>query len=268
MILTLYFTKDESTFNPESLRSVLSQVNVKQKVYVVSASPLNLSKYDFELTNIVVPTRKSWPVPIRVAHSFNTALKLSQENIYEYDYLFKVDGDVVLPPDYLAYLTSSKPIVAGFGPALLISTRFFKCALRETYPINYCDDGYILALAIAIGSWPIPYYDPSKIGIPEIRTQTDREYIYGIEYYKWGTPLPLLIILPLTRVYLKMLNKLEKTQKKELKAYIWNITGYIHAVINKENKYWFHKRYSRMRLLHLYHGMLKALKNYRGVQLV
>ncbi len=55
MILTLYFTKDESTFNPRSLKSVLDQVGVEQRVYVVSASPIDLKKHGFNLENIVVP---------------------------------------------------------------------------------------------------------------------------------------------------------------------------------------------------------------------
>ena len=34
-ILTPYFTKDESTFNPRSLENVLNQAGVEQKIYGV-----------------------------------------------------------------------------------------------------------------------------------------------------------------------------------------------------------------------------------------
>ena len=257
MILTLYFTKDESTFNPQSLENVLKQVGVEQKIYVVSASPIDLKRYGFNVGNIVVPTKSSWPVPVRVGFSFNAALRLIKEDISKYNYLFKVDGDVILPSDYLASLLKLKPLVAGYGPAMLISTKFFRAVLKGVYPMNYCDDGYILAAAISIGTWPILHV--KDIEVPEAVALPQREYIYGVEYYKWGMPLPLLVLHPLTRVYLKAAGRMKKTQKKTLSSYLWNIVGYVHATINKEERYWFHKKYGRMRMLHLYHSLLSQL---------
>uniref|UniRef100_A0A7C4FHZ3 Glycosyltransferase family 2 protein n=1 Tax=Ignisphaera aggregans TaxID=334771 RepID=A0A7C4FHZ3_9CREN len=258
MILTLYFTKDESTFNFCSLKSVVSQEGVTQKVYVVSASPINLRKYGFNLTNIVVPTKQSWPIPIRIGFSFNAALKLIKEDISKYSYLFKVDGDVVLPKDYLMRLIASKPLIAGYGPAMLLSTKFFKVILGGRYPINYCDDGYIIAVAIAKGIWP-KLHD-SKIEIPQVRTIPLREYMYGIEYYKWGMPLPFLILHILTRIYLRVTKKMKETQEKSFRAYLWNIVGYIHASINKKRRYYFHREYGRMRILHIYRS-IQALRS-------
>jgi hypothetical protein len=258
MILTLYFTKDESTFNPRSLESVINQVGVVQKIYVVSASPIDLGRYGFETSNIVIPVKQSWPVPVRVGFSFNMALRLTGEDVSRYEYLFKVDGDVVLPRDYLKSIISLNPLLAGYGQAMLISTKFFRVVLKGVYPMNYCDDSYIMAVAIARGIWPIlPYKD---IDMPKASTLPQREYLYGVEYYKWGMPLPLLILHPLTRIYLKATGKMKKTQRKELKAYMWNLVGYIHASINREEKYWFHRDYGRMRILHLYHSLLSQLK--------
>jgi len=258
MILTLYFTKDESTFNPRSLESVINQVGVVQKIYVVSASPIDLGRYGFETSNIVIPVKQSWPVPVRVGFSFNMALRLTGEDVSRYEYLFKVDGDVVLPRDYLKSIISLNPLLAGYGQAMLISTKFFRVVLKGVYPMNYCDDSYIMAAAIARGIWPIlPYKD---IDTPKAPTLPQREYLYGVEYYKWGMPLPLLILHPLTRIYLKATGKMKKTQRKELKAYMWNLVGYIHASINREEKYWFHRDYGRMRILHLYHSLLSQLK--------
>jgi hypothetical protein len=95
MILTLYFTKDESTFNPRSLESVINQIGVVQKIYVISASPIDLKKYGFETPNIVIPVKQSWPVPVRVSSSLNMALKLTGEDVGRYSYLFKVNGDAI-----------------------------------------------------------------------------------------------------------------------------------------------------------------------------
>jgi hypothetical protein len=257
MILTFYFTKDESTFNPRSLKSVVGQGGVAQKIYIVSASPINLKKYGFGLQNIVVPTRQSWPVPVRVGFSFNVALRLSGENLVYYDYLFKVDGDAVLPSDYLSTLLSLKPLVAGYGPAMLISSKFFRAVLGGVYPINYCDDGFIIAAAIARGIWPVLHH--KDIDVPDAPTLPQREYIYGEEYYKWGMPLPLILIHSLSRIYLRASGKMKKTQRKELKAYLWNMAGYIHAFLNKEKRYRFHRDYGKMRILQLYHSFIKQM---------
>jgi len=79
---------------------------------------------------------------VRVGFSFNVALKLVKEDISKYSYLFKVDGDAILPSDYLASLMKSKPLVAGYGPAMLISTKFFRAVLKGVCSMNYCDDNF------------------------------------------------------------------------------------------------------------------------------
>jgi hypothetical protein len=261
MILTLYFTKDESSFNPYSLRSVINQEGVIQEIYVVSASPIDLGKYGFNIPDIVVPTKQSWPVPVRVGFSFNVALKLINKNLNNYDYIFKVDGDVILPKDYLKNIINSKPLIAGYGPSMLISTKFFMVILRNKYPINYCDDGYIIAVAIAKGIWP--QTDIKDMKIPQVVTISSREYIYGVEYYKWGMSLPFLLIHPITRIYLKLTRKIKEVQKKSFSAYLWNIVGYLHAALNRERRYYFHREYSRMRILYTYHT-LQSLRGLKG----
>lgn len=255
-VLTLYFTRDETTFNYESLRSVMDQINVDQSIYLVSARPIRLERYGIRVPNIVVRTKQSWPVPIKIGFSFNVALLKISENIEQYDYIFKVDGDAVLPRDYLYNLISQRPHVAGIGPALLISFVFFKKLMKNKYPINYCDDGYIFALAISNGIWPLRYKGIGDIKIPPIVTLADREYIYGMEYYKWGLPLILLIILPLTRIYLRATGRMKPYQQKSLKAFLYNIVGYIHALIHGEKKYGFHCKYGKMRIIHLYRELM------------
>ncbi|MEM2009934.1 MAG: hypothetical protein QXV51_03720 [Thermosphaera sp.] len=258
-ILTLYFTKDESTFNPQSLKSVMKQESVYQDVFVVSASPIPLGEYNFQVQNIVIPTRSSWPVPVKVAYSFNAALLITDIEVDDYDYIFKVDGDVILPQDYVKNLVSRKPLVAGMGPAMLISTSFFKKFLKKKYPINYCDDGYILAMAISKGIWPITYDGVGKINMPKILTLKDREFIYGIEYYKWGMPFFLLLILPITRIYLRLMKAMKPYQYKELKAFLFNVAGYLYALSHGLRKYEFNYDYGKMRLTHLYHSFKSIL---------
>ncbi|MEM1596022.1 MAG: hypothetical protein QXS24_02590 [Desulfurococcaceae archaeon] len=252
-VLTLYFTRDKLTFNPRSLESVVNQMNVSQDIYVISAEPIDLWNYGFRISNVVIPTKSTWPVPIKIGYSFNAALVKINKEIDRYDYVFKVDGDVILPKDYLINLASRKPHVAGIGPALLISTVFFKKLMKNKYPVTYCDDGFIFALAISKGVWPLHYTGGGDVIIPPIITLKDREYIYGVEYYKWGLPPILLVIHPITRIYLKITRKMKEYQRKNLRAYLYNAVGYVHALIHNVKKYEFSREYGKMRIIHLYH---------------
>lgn len=255
-VLTLYFTKNERTFNPSNFRTVLQQEGVDQDIYVVSAEPVNIGRHGFSVPNIVVPTRQSWPVPVRIGYSFNAALAVLKHQFSvspeSYDYIFKVDGDVSLPPDYLRNLVAKGAPVAGFGPAMLISTGFFYRVLGGKYPVNHCDDGYLLAVNIAFTGRVARYTGTGELSIPEVGVDREREFAYGVEYYKWGVPAPLLLVLPVTRVYLRVLRKMKKYQEKPLVAYLYNYSGYLHAVLRGYRKYSFHRAYSKMRVKQLF----------------
>lgn len=258
-VLTLYFTRDESTFSEMNLRSVIDQIGVSQDIYVISARPIDLYKRGFRLLNIVISTKTSWPIPLRIAYSFNAAIYLLSRmgiDIDKYEYLFKVDGDVYLPLDYLYNLISQRQLVGGFGAAMLISTKFYRYFLGGRYPINYCDDGYILAYSIAVSGQIAIYRGKGSVEIPRVEVVEDREFLYGMEYYKWGLPFFLLIVLPFTRIYLKITRRMKRYQEKPLISYLHNFAGYVRAFINRDKKYRFHRDYAKMRVLHLYHRLI------------
>jgi len=226
-LLTLFLTRDASTFNRGNYLRVLRQRNVVQDVYVVSAEPLPVEN------NIVVRVPQHLPVPIRVGLSINIALK--RFDLDRYTHIFKVDGDVTLPLDYCENLLKKGAPVAGRGAALLISVRFFREALKGKYPVNYCDDGYISALSIALGYWPPEYSGEGPLVIPIVR-QRLREYAYGVEYYKWGFPFPLYAPL----VFL--------LGRKDLASIVHNVAGYLHASFSGEGRYEWWRSYRRFRL--------------------
>lgn len=258
-VLTLYLTRDVSTFNLENFRSVCNQVFVKQDIYVVSADPIRLEGLALPVRNLVVPVKSTWPVQIRVAYSFNVALLLLRKrgiSLEDFDYIFKVDGDVRLPEDYLYNLISQKPLAGGFGAALLMSTKFFKHILGGRYPINYCDDGYIIAYAIALSGWIANYTGKGSIEIPLVATIPEREFVYGIEYYRWGLPIPILILLPISRIYLKITKRMKKHQVKPIRSYAYNFAGYLRAALLNIKKYEFHRNYKIMRLWNLYYKII------------
>ncbi|MEM4436868.1 MAG: hypothetical protein QXO22_07990, partial [Thermosphaera sp.] len=93
-------------------------------------------------------------------------------------------------------------------------------------------------------------------------TLKDREFIYGIEYYKWGMPFFLLFILPITRIYLRLMKAMKPYQYKELKAFLFNVVGYVYALSYGLRRYEFNRDYGRMRLIHLYHSFKSILSSH------
>jgi hypothetical protein len=252
-ILTLYICKDYSHFKWHNFANVLFQRNIQQDIFIVSAEPI-LIKGIQKVHNIVIPVRLEWPLPIRVAYSINAAIRLLRSKfgvkLQDYHYIFKVDSDVMLPFDYLENLILKHSPVAGIGAALLISVPFFLIKLKGRYPINYCDDGYVGALSLSMGVWPPSYNGFGKIYIVHTPVHNnylhEREYAYGIEYYKWGLPLVILIM---------------RVCEKGFRSILTNITGYLRATLYREDKYHFHRSYSKIRTRYFAENIIKRLSS-------
>ncbi|MEM0345921.1 MAG: hypothetical protein QW189_08395 [Thermofilaceae archaeon] len=239
-ILTLFLTRDASTFVRENYERVRKQIGVVQDVYVVSASPVPVEN------NIVVPVPQSFPLPIRIGVSINKALE--RIGTRGYTHIFKVDSDVKLPPDYLANLLSKGKPVAGRGGALLISMGFLRKILGGKYPVNYCDDGYVAAVSVAHGWWP-PEYDGESHPLYPVIHQHLREYAYGYEYYKWGLPLSLFILIAPV---------LLATGQRDLRSLMCNIAGYLSALLRGEKRYPWWRSYAHYRVKHFVQRAARA----------
>lgn len=228
----------------ENYERVRKQVGVVQDIYVVSAQPVPVEN------NIVVPVPQSFPLPVRIGVSINNALR--RIGIEGYTHIFKVDSDAELPPDYLAGLLSAGKPIAGRGVALLISTEFFRKFLKSKYPVSYCDDGYIAAVSIAYGWWPPEYM--GHFEFPVIH-QPMREYTYGREYYKWGLPLPLFILIS---------PKLLATKRRDIRSLVCNLSGYLSAALAREARYEWWRRYAYFRTKHFVEKALRGTIKLRG----
>lgn len=241
-VLTLFLTKDASTFVRENYEGVKRQVGVKQEVYVVSAAPVPVEN------NIVIPVPQRFPLPLRIGVTINKALK--RFDLSGYTHVFKVDSDVKLPPDYLADLLSKEVPVAGRGVALLVSVNFLQRCLKGKYPVNYCDDGYISAVSIARGLWPPEYSGRSPFRFP-VAHQPFREFMYGREYYKWGLPLSILLLISPV---------LLARRQRDLKSAVCNLAGYLSAAVNRERRYPWWKNYAYYRTKHFACRLFRPLK--------
>jgi len=258
-VLMLYLCKDQASFNHAKFLSAKKQEGIDKKIFIISARPIVA-----DAPNIVVPTRKEWPLPVRIGFSINVALRIINDNygtrLRDFDYIFKVDCDVALPKDYVLFLISRKAPVGGIGAALLISVPFFIKALKAKYPISHCDDGYIFALSVSKGIWPESYHAENLL-VPPVIFDYKREFAYGVEYYKWGlSPVMLLMVLILSRFV-----GLRPHEKRSIKAHIHNIAGYMWAFLHRVEKYHFWRDYRRMRNRHFAEKVLKLVFYFAGM---
>ncbi|MEM3365320.1 MAG: hypothetical protein QXQ64_01390 [Candidatus Bathyarchaeia archaeon] len=231
-ILSIFLTRDETTFLEENYKNVERQKGVHQNIYLVSAKPIGNHK-----NNFVVNVPSDLPIPFRIGISIRTLLR--KIDLLSYTHIFKVDGDIKLPLDYLSNLLDKGGCVAGIGSALLISVSFFIERMMGAYPLNYCDDGYVLAFgASTLGVFP-PSYDGNGI-IETLPNPISKniEYFYGTEYYKFGLPLKILLM---NKLLFMLKNPIEG-----LKSLIYCISGYISAIVNREKRYEWCKNYSKV----------------------
>ena len=180
------------------------------------------------------------PVPIRVGLSLNLALK--RISLHGYSHIFKVDGDVELPEDYLANLLAKSSPVAGAGCAFVIRRDFFE-KVFGVYPINLCDDGYILAKATAFMGKIPPVYDGEKCNLRfSFSSNFSRIFYYGIEHYKWGDYLLVIVLNHLVSVF-----KRKESPLVVLKRMVFYATGFIYARLKNVRKYEWAESYRKVR---------------------
>ncbi|MEM3695961.1 MAG: glycosyltransferase family A protein [Candidatus Bathyarchaeia archaeon] len=247
-VLTLYITKD--TIDQKCYDSVLKQKGVRQDVIVVSAKKIEVSN------NFVVEVPQSYPLPVRVGLSINRALKVYW-NCEKYDYLFKVDGDVLLPQDYLLNLMSKNKPIVGAGCAMLIEAEFFKTQFGSKWAVTYADDEYMKAYAFAMG-FINELWEKDDLGISfKYRPPLSRAYIYGKEYYKYGAPIWFMCL----RVIASIRNRIKKLATCiPISHSIYSFGGYVSMLGTK--KYEWHDDYAR-RLTKLYfQKFISKIKRY------
>jgi len=189
-ILTLYLAKD--SIDEICYNSVMKQQSVDQDIIVISTVKISIPN------NFVVEIPQNFPLPVRVAISINRAIEVIKKK--KYDYLFKVDNDVILPPDYLINLISKKPII-GPGPAMVLDFHFFEKYYGCKWPLSFCDDTYMKAYAFAKGFIEDLWEKNIKIRlIGEWKPSKFRSYIYGKEYHKFGFPIFYMVLIVLASI--------------------------------------------------------------------
>lgn len=250
-VLTVYMAKD--VINEKCYNSVLRQEGVKQDIIVISAKKIEVAN------NFVADVPQEYPLPIRVGLSINRALPVYWDK-KKYDYFFKVDNDVLLPPDYLLDLISKNKPIIGPGNAMLIEAGFFKNQFGSRWAITYSDDEYMKACAFAMGF--IEQLWEKDLNLDSVyRPSLSREYMYGKEYYKFGIPLWFMLVRLIASIknYFK-----RRTDRIPITMSIYSIGGYISALATK--KYQWHNTFSkRWTMMHLRRFVSKLRRYLKAV---
>lgn len=224
-----------------TVQSIISQSVAVSKIIVVIGSEAlyrRLLTMKLERTEYVyVKPDFSQPLGIRVGTALNTVL--SRESLKEFDYILKVDAEIVLPKNFVAENLREKPdFIASGGTAMLFKVQPFLTAggkypvtpeLDDTYlSLQYLSHGYI------VKRWVCP---------PEIKARARGHHNFkhhvrvGIEWYKLGyEPIHVLFALqPLfqdifegklrmelfLRVYSYFLAAVKRTKRYEFAPWIF-----------------------------------------------
>ena len=243
-VLSLYITKD--SVNKRCYESVLTQIGVEQDLVVVSAKRVN------GLNNFVVEVSEDDPLPVRVGSSINKALAKFWDH-GKYDYFFKVDGDVFVPPNFICEMIAMKEEIVGPGCAILIEAGFFEKHFKSRWAVCYCDDMYMKAYAFSKGMIETVWEEKSMIEA-DYDYPNVRRYLYGKEYYKFGAPLWYVILILLVSI----INSIRKMKHRVSAIGSLNLLGgYLSAVGTK--RYRWKKDFAR-RITQLYfRKVLRAL---------
>jgi hypothetical protein len=122
----------------------------------------------------------------RVARALNAGLDLI--NLEEFDYLLRIDADIVLPSRFVEEnLKLRADLVGTAGFALLIRVRPFVSLLHERFKEVCAEDSYVRYIFMQNGystmSWKLPPKLLRKSGKPHSWRYF---YVRGLEMYKVG----------------------------------------------------------------------------------
>jgi len=220
-------------FPLRSLDSLLNQTVKPSKIIVISGS-LRLREYlrknlslkgSTRLEILYVKPNTQEHVGVRVGKAINAALE--NEKLELYDYILKMDSDVVLHPRCLELCIKKDSDLIGLGPFMLIKTKPFTELLSGRWPETPADDSFVRLLFVARGlrvePKPSCAYEARKGGAQG----TWRYYFYrGIDDYRTG-----INPISMGRIVVKLIIG----RRSLLPAF--TLLGYLVAILSRQKRF-------------------------------
>jgi glycosyltransferase involved in cell wall biosynthesis len=219
------------------LRLLLSQ-SLRPELIIVVVGSSSLAKF---LTNslsieedlsekvkvIYVKPELTEHVGVRVGKAINHAL--NNIDLHRYDFLLKIDADVVMPLNYLESCLKLRADLVGLGPFMLVKMEPFLKLLGGRWPEVPTDDAYVMmrfkAAGLRIAPWPEGLVLKRKAG------GSWRYYYYrGIYDLKIGFD-------PIEEFF----SVISLMMHRRTLLPIFTLTGYLIAMTKGEQVYYFGK---------------------------
>jgi hypothetical protein len=213
-----------------SLSSLSFQTWKPSKVVIVAAYPSACIKIKFKnlkVENIIVPPDLSLTVGERVGIALTIAFK--RYDISRYDYILKLDSDVLFNEHFIEDNIKSGYDLVGGGSAMLIKSSIFLKIFDLKWPISAIDDAYVIEAFKAKGYKVLEWNWASKpISLRSSHFSIARRFRAGIEMYRCGIPFVNLLY----RVLLFILR-----YPKLIHTAMAMIIGFVIAPLIKRRKY-------------------------------
>jgi len=215
-----------------SLLTLLAQTLQPRKIIIVAGSK-NIQRYltNFISQRILIRTEVVYVRPdmrehlgVRVGKAINTVLE--KEDLHSYDYILKMDSDVILHPRCLEKCVKKGADLIGLGPFMLVRIEPFIKVLAGRWPETPADDSYIRLAFIARGL-KVEFMPPEVLEVRRAgKFGNWRYYFYrGIDDYRTG-----INPLSMCRIILKLI----KGRRTLLP--IFTLIGYFLALIMKKQR--------------------------------
>jgi len=187
IIAIVHTLRDDPT---ETVQSIINQSVQVAKILVVVGSKSLYDKLACANTGSVeyfyLKPNFSQPLGKRVGAAINFAF--SKQVLQEYDYILKVDAEVILPADFIKInLTNMPDFIGTGGSAMLFKTYAFLKAVGGKYPEVFADDTYLGSKFLYEGftykRWLCdPQFKSRRKGHHSYKHELER----GVEWYKLG----------------------------------------------------------------------------------
>ncbi|MCQ5341411.1 MAG: glycosyltransferase family 2 protein [Candidatus Methanomethylicia archaeon] len=205
----------------ETIKSLLNQTIKPSRIIIAAGSSSVCQECKIHgIDCIYVKPNFYEHVGIRMTKAMNIALQ--SVNINNYDYILKLDDDVILPPKFIEMcIKENADCVGGSGCAQLFKVSTFIKLFNGRFPEVVSEDTYrefaILATGRKLVKWPIePIYF--------IKKKHSWRYYYEIGYNRYKLGYDFIHILFHLRHGIN---------------YVFYLIGYISALIHREKKYSF-----------------------------
>lgn len=231
------------------LKCLSTQTVKPSKVIIVAAyeSACVQRFSDLDIECIVIPPNLNLTVGERVGISLSVAFR--KIRIEGYDYLLKLDDDVVFDERFIEDNVGSGYDLMGRGAAMIIRVEVYLKFFNHQWPINPIDDTYVVDTLLAAGYKVLPWsWIRRAIPIKEVHVSVEREFLAGVNLYKLGYPFTVALLASFSTLIIR---------RRSITGYIARVGGYIAALITRPSRYTAYERISKYKRYEL---MIK-LKN-------